>query len=451
MGNAVSESAVDSPLNGDKLQTASYMLIGFQVVLFFLFGFCATIGLPDPQNGSPGTVTQGYNMFIGVEIMMFIGFGYLMTFLRKYGVGAVAFTMIITAMGLQWALFTESFFKQWYHTKEGDAWIDVDINIYSLLQALYAISSVLISFGACIGKITPAALIVMTIIELACHSFHYVVLGDAVVGLADIGGTYYDHMFGAAFGLSVSYVLGMPRDDAHDGGQISDVLSLIGTLFLWIYWPSFVGGAAMADSAGQHRALVHTILALSSSTVCAFASSMLLSNNNKFRPVDIQNATLAGGVAIGVIANLTLQPIDAILTGGAAGIVSTFGYNVLQPWLEEKKIVHDTCGVNNLHFLPAIVGAIASVIIAGWKSDNRDVDIYGTDAEHHWWMQLVGILMTVSFAVVSGLTTGGILKLFGLVDDEAKQFKDSTWWDMNASLHGLGGSTHGVTTAVDKL
>ena len=74
-----------------------------------------------------------------------------MTFLRKYGVGAVAFTMIITAMGLQWALFTESFFKQWYHTKEGDAWVDVDINIYTLLQALYAISSVLISFASTSG------------------------------------------------------------------------------------------------------------------------------------------------------------------------------------------------------------------------------------------------------------------------------------------------------------
>jgi ammonium transporter Rh len=73
-----------------------------------------------------------------------------------------------------------------------------------------------------------------------------------VIGLTDIGGTYLDHMFGAYFGLSISLVLGKPPAEPEMGNS-PDIFALIGTLFLWIYWPSFVAGAAVADSEQQQR------------------------------------------------------------------------------------------------------------------------------------------------------------------------------------------------------
>lgn len=109
-------------------------------------------------------------MFIGVEIMMFVGFGYLMTFLKWYGLGAVGLTMMITAVGLQWSLFTESFFDQAYNNTSSQDWHFVRVNIYSLLNTLYATSAVLISFGAVIGKASPLQLLFMTIVEFVCHS-----------------------------------------------------------------------------------------------------------------------------------------------------------------------------------------------------------------------------------------------------------------------------------------
>jgi hypothetical protein len=58
-----------------SLSMAANLLGGTQIVLFFLFGLCAKISFDASFQKTHGTVTEGYNMFIGVEIMMFIGFG----------------------------------------------------------------------------------------------------------------------------------------------------------------------------------------------------------------------------------------------------------------------------------------------------------------------------------------------------------------------------------------
>ena len=51
---------------------------------------------------------------------------------------------------------------------------------------------------------------------------------------------------------------------------------------------------------------------------------------NRFQVVDIQNATLSGGVAVGPIADLMLQPGGAFVMGSITGAISAFGYRVLQ-------------------------------------------------------------------------------------------------------------------------
>jgi len=82
----------------------------------------------------------------------------------------------------------------------------------------------------------------------------------------------------------------------------------------------------------------------------------------------IQNATLAGGVSVGATADMILTPLGAIIMGCLSGLVSTLGYAYVTPYLTKKWKVTDTCGVNNLHGMPSLMGGLLSVILAAMAS-----------------------------------------------------------------------------------
>ena len=57
--------------------------------------------------------------------------------------------------------------------------------------------------------------------------------------------------------------------------------------------------------------------------------------------VDIANATLSGGVAVGAVADLMLGPAGAFAAGTVMGLISTLGFQKLQSFLHDKlKYVH---------------------------------------------------------------------------------------------------------------
>jgi ammonium transporter Rh len=46
-----------------------------------------------------------------VHSMMFVGFGFLMTFLKRYGYGSVGFNFLVAAYVLEWALLVRGWFQ----------------------------------------------------------------------------------------------------------------------------------------------------------------------------------------------------------------------------------------------------------------------------------------------------------------------------------------------------
>jgi ammonium transporter Rh len=191
---------------------------------------------------------------------------------------------------------------------------------------------------------------------------------------------------------------------------------MIGTVYLWMYWPSFNAGPQTGLPA--QRAVVNTLLSMSGSCGAAFLFSKVIRVDKKFNMVDIQNATLAGGVAIGAVADMLVYPVGAILIGAAGGFVSVVGYNKITPFLEEKIKLHDTCGIHNLHGMPSLISAISACIIAAVASEN----VYGVDlagvyvkrphrsALEQSQMQVAFLFITLGISMFGGAFTGFIAK-----------------------------------------
>jgi ammonium transporter Rh len=92
----------------------------------------------------------------------------------------------------------------------------------------------------------------------------------------DVGESMYVHAFGAYFGLTVAKVLHHKKVESSKEAAVyhSDLFAMIGSLFLWLFWPSF--NSAVAVDEGQTRAIVNTLLSISSSCIATFFISSLI-------------------------------------------------------------------------------------------------------------------------------------------------------------------------------
>jgi ammonium transporter Rh len=106
---------------------------------------------------------------------------------------------------------------------------------------------------------------------------------------------------------------------------------MIGTLFLWIYWPSFCFAAQAHNNYEQTVIVSNTVYSLTGSCISTFAVSALLGKHLAME--DILNASLAGGVAIGAASGILYYTGVSLGIGIVVGAVSTLGFHYLTPFL----------------------------------------------------------------------------------------------------------------------
>lgn len=160
-----------------------------------------------------------------------------------------------------------------------------------------------------------------------------------------------------AFILSIDRKIKSPNEGAN---YVSDLFSMIGTLFLFCFWPSFNAGTAVGDS--RLRAVVNTFVSICASVILTFAVSAFVGRGKK-EAAHVQNATLAGGVAVGAFADKNIGLFGAMIVGSVAGLISTLGFKFLSNLLKKIR-VHDTCGIHNLHGMPGILSGLGAIVVA---------------------------------------------------------------------------------------
>ncbi|KAL9969465.1 hypothetical protein ACROYT_G021685 [Oculina patagonica] len=438
------------------------LLQGLLIILFVVFVGYSDELLPElTEQAEDGTkIDSKYSVFEGLHFMVFIGFGLLLTFLKKYGFSSLGYNFLISALVIEWSTMMQGFFEM--HNNK------IHIGLQSMIKGDLAAVAVTITFGALLGKTSHHQLLIISFIEVVLYSTNRAI-GTKFFHVVDAGSSIYVHTFGAYFGLAVSRMLYNRKIVAHDketSRYTSDLFATLGTIVLWVCWPSF--NAVLVEGVPRNRAIVNTYYAIITSCVTSCAFSSLMTKESKLSMVHLQNASLAGGVAVGTIAPMIIQPWGAVLIGFVSGALSTTSFKYIQPWLIRKLKVHDTCGVNSLHGIPGILGAVAGAIsasIASYKQYKTSLytifparapvlnstqyfelvkfdpdagDGLGWSAGKQAAFQFAALVVTLALALFGGLLTGVIVKqpFFDPLREEAL-YDDGEFWEVPADFRRL--------------
>jgi len=324
--------------------------------------------------------------------MLLVGFGFLMVFVKKYGRSAVTATYLLVSLAIPLYIVINSLgiFGE-PHTLEIDR----------LILAEFAAASLLICAGALLGRLKMAQYLLLGLLFIPFYMLNEWILTAGGLGLmsqgaiTDTGGSILIHAFGALFGLGVIITMTTKKefDTPIEADATSDRFSMLGSMVLWIFWPSFC--AALVVPSLVPLTVLNVVIALCGATLATYFATIVL--RRKISIADIANASLAGGVAIGSVCDRT-GPSTAFVVGIVAGVLSTYGFAVLLPKIQEKFKTVDTCGVMNLHGLPGLMGGLAAIFV-----------VKGIDSS----VQLTGIIISVVIAILAGYLTGKVLAIFG--------------------------------------
>ncbi|XP_066494788.1 RH-like protein [Tiliqua scincoides] len=365
-----------------------------------------------------------YPAFQNVNVMVIFGFGFLLAFLKRYSLSSAGFGLLLVALGVQWALIVDGFLFSG----------TIRINLYSILTAIMSTTAVLVSAGATLGKANPIQLACMAVVEVTVFTVSRWIAVEYLKVESHVT-VMYVHIFGTYFGVMVSWMLygssQSPNVEKERSKPVSDMFAMLGTLFLWMFWPTF-NSVLIKNEAERKVAVYNTYFAIAASAVAAFVLSTATSRDGKLSMAHIRSATLAGGIALGFSAPTLQHPWIAMALGFGAGMISVLGLAFVQKRFDTVLQLHDTCGVHYTFGWPSLYGALAHIILIMIKS-RGNLSQMGYSA-----LLEIGVLsLSVSMALGAGLVTGFLLtcKLFK-PPPVTKYFDDQAYWTFPHLAYG---------------
>jgi ammonium transporter Rh len=402
---------------------------------------------------------KGIKPFQEINIFIFIGFGFLRSFIKYYSWTSIALTFIAGIVSFEFGLFIiicwSSLFKK--------NWSDGIFNFQHLLDTNYCSATVIIALGAVLGKLSFPQYFIMIFLGIFFSTLNYVLLRQTF-RIIDVGGALTVHLFGASFGAMFSFISlktvsgrekNIIKNSKKLGGDYnSNIFALFGSLILLTYWPSFNTSLLInnRDELLKNKGIINTFFALLGSIIGTFCISPLC-NQGKIKIKDILNSSFSGGIVVAGCCHIINDFWPTILLGALCGGITTFLCNLLSDMFHEWGY-HDTSEIFFYHGIPGFLGGIITAIFVGISKDLKEkerdeIDPYigsllnYTSIENYTinyvnstnyimtpkyaGFHFIAIVITIGIALASGIIAGFTIKFCNCKTAE-RYFTDSEFF-----------------------
>jgi len=289
---------------------------------------------------------------------MYMLVAFLMLFVKRMEWIVCLAVMITLSISLPWYAFLKTvvFANQFSVMPTG--WT-VDFLAMGIVMSI----TLVIAIGVPLGQVKHGGYVIMALIFpfafLAIEWFMF----EYLVGVLDAGGSILVHAAAWAFGFGMiltirsKSALTAPMDITTHSVSFVWLASML----LFILWPSFVTVLLTPDKVVD--VAIVTYMSGFGAAVAAYAVNWMI--DKKVDPLIYTYAMLCGMVAIGSTCDL-VGPWAGLIIGIAAGAISVLCFKYWQPLSEKIFGVKDMMGVQNLHGVGGIFGAlICAVMFAG--------------------------------------------------------------------------------------
>lgn len=343
---------------------------------------------------------------LAIQILAFllIGFGFLMAFVRKYGYTSAISTYLIVSVSIPLYLCIRTLCYEDY--------VLSGVDIKTLILAEFATLGVIVAVGAPLGRINTNQYVLIALLFIPFYALNeWILLGDSFLipkgNFLDTAGSVFIHTFGAFFGLGMVWFLTSEKEENLPiiSSKISNQFALLGSMFLWVFFPAITSSLVPVQDIPY--TVINTVLAICGATMATYVFTIII--REKIEVMDLMRATLAGGVAISATCRFA-KPGYSILIGMIAGAICVVGYTLIQPRIERRFHIVDTCSVHVVHGFTGIFGGLAALALYWGGGHGPGADPIGEIVPKY---QILGIILTVAIAFCSGTITGKIVAKMG--------------------------------------
>jgi len=410
------------PREPKKFYFLTFFLIAiFHIIAIFLLFFCFEL----PNSIIDDAIKENYyfNFFNDIQIMLFIGFGMLYTLLKDHQWSSVALTLFMGAISIEFSLLC---YFLWYKLFKEPTWERVQLDFNKLTSTYYFSTTVIITLGAVIGKLSISQYFVICIFETFFASLNYFLCYESI-NFLDNGGSLFIHTFGGTFGVVISVILfcrenefsSISNNPHLSNDYYSSVFSFIGTIFLWIFFPSFnVSNIQYKETDTKfievlrYRGIVNTYLSMVGSLIGTFVFNPMI-HNGKIKVEHLINSSYVGGIIIGGCCTICKSGWASILIGFIGGSISSLCLWKLKSLFKRNKL-EDTFGIFHTFTISGVLGGfLTCIFIAILDEEELRKYIFGEkdlkSPSEQAGLQVAAICVTLAIAGLSGIITGFVV------------------------------------------